>query len=471
VIKRMNINQKTFVLMVIFVAAAPNRELFAEQTSNVNDLYVVPVTGDDANDGRAAPVRTIVRAIRLAQPGDTVHLAPGVYYETADLTNKHGLPGKPITLDGHGAVLDGSEPVTSKEWQQVSPGLYRRQKVYKRTDDAIVGRWFLLWDGKMQRMQRCSKGPSEPLKPVSDLQPGEWTYVKSEDAFYLKLSPDQLLDDANIRYPARSSAVVQSIRGSHLTVRNITGTHVYNDGYNVHGAQRNLVFENIAAIECGDDGFSAHEDADCRIDGFTSIRNATGLCDTGTSQTHYRNVFISQCDGFDLYFIGQTHSVENAIIESSAARTLWVDGNRLTDGSLCEVSLKNVIIRRMAETDQELRIGKGGRLRAHRCTFLNLNATVTPGGSVDLRHCFLGGDRKPEVLIFSNTMWHGDSNVYDFKTLRVAQTSFYQKTFADFQKLTGSEANSRWAAVSDTPTDVGANPDDLQHLTAGLKEK
>ena len=83
---------------------------------------------------------------------------------------------------------------------------------------------------------------------MSDLQPGEWTYVKSEDAFYLKLPPDQLLDDANIRYPARSSAVVQSIRGSHLTVRNITGTHVYNDGYNVHGAQRNLVFENIAAI-------------------------------------------------------------------------------------------------------------------------------------------------------------------------------------------------------------------------------
>ena len=465
--------QQMIVLVVILVhvAAAPNTEVIADQISNANDLYVVPATGDDANDGRAAPVRTIARAIRLAQPGDTVHLAPGVYHESADLTNKHGLPGKPITLDGHGAVLDGSEPVTSKEWQQISPGLYRRQQLYKRTDDAIVGRWFLLWDGKMNRMQRCSKGPSKPLKQVSELQPGEWTYVKYDDAFYLKLPPGQPLDEANIRYPARSSAVVQSIRGSYLTVRNITGTHVYNDGYNVHGAQRDLVFENITAIECGDDGFSAHEDANCRIDGFTSIRNATGLCDTGTSQTHYRNVFISECDGFDLYFIGQTHSVENAIIESSAARTLWVDGNRLNDGSLCEVSLKNVIIRRTAVTDQELRIGKGGRLRARHCTFRNLNVTLTPGGSVDLRHCFLGGDRKPEVLIFPNTMWHGDSNVYDFKTLRVAQTSYHQTTFADFQKLTGSEANSQWAVVPDVPANVGANPDDLQSLTSGPREK
>jgi len=77
-------------------------------------LRVDPATGDDANDGHTKPVKTIARAVKLAQPGETVHLAPGTYDESADLTNKHG-----ITLDGHGAVLDGSEPVTSKEWEQV----------------------------------------------------------------------------------------------------------------------------------------------------------------------------------------------------------------------------------------------------------------------------------------------------------------------------------------------------------------
>ena len=257
------------------------------------DIHVDPKTGDDTNDGRAEPVKTIARAMKLAKPGDTIHLTPGTYYESADFTNKHGEHGKPITLDGHGAILDGSEPVTSAEWEQVSPDLYRRRKIYKTTDDAIVGRWFLLWDGRMQRMGICSKGPSEPLKKSEELQPGEWTFVREDgDAFYLKLRPGQKLDEANIRFPKRSSAVVQSIAGSWLTVKNVTGMHVYNDGYNVHGAQRNLVFENIAAINCGDDGFSAHEDVDCQIDGFVSIGNATGLCDTGTSQTNYRNVFI-----------------------------------------------------------------------------------------------------------------------------------------------------------------------------------
>ncbi|MGY8654021.1 MAG: HEAT repeat domain-containing protein [Verrucomicrobiia bacterium] len=435
-------------------------------TTRSTDLRVDPATGADTNDGRSQPVKTIARAMRLAQPGDTIHLAPGVYYESADFTHKHGLPGKPITLDGHGAVLDGSEPVTSADWAQVSPDLYRRKHIYKRTDDAIVARWFLLWDGKMQRMGRCSKGPSKPLKAPGDLLPGEWTFVKDEDAFYLKLPPGQDLDSANIRYPKRSSAVVQSIAGSWLTVRNLTGTHVYNDGFNVHGAQRNLVFENIAAIECGDDGFSAHEDVDCQIDGFVSIGNATGLCDTGTTQTHYRNVFIKDCHGFDLYFIGLKHSMENAVIESSAARTFWVDGNRLTDGQHCEVTLRNVLIRRVGVAPQELRIGRGGFLFADRCTFEGVNVMLTPSGGVDFQKCiFREGRAKPDALIFPNAIWRGAGNLYDFKSLRVAQTSFTPRTFADFQKLTGSEDGSHWQPIEASPAGVGADESSLKQLT------
>ncbi|MFT6617745.1 MAG: hypothetical protein ACJASX_000631 [Limisphaerales bacterium] len=427
-------------------------------TTRSSDLRVDPATGKDSNDGRNQPVKTIARAIKLAQPGDTIHLAPGVYYESADLTHKHGLPGKPITLDGHGAVLDGSEPVTSAKWEQVAPDLYRRSNLYKRTDDALVARWFLLWNGKMQRMGRCSKGPSEALKAPADLLPGEWTYVKAEDAFYLKLTSGQDLDGANIRYPARSNAIVESIAGSWLTVRNITGTHVYNDGFNIHGAQRHLIFENIAAIECGDDGFSAHEDVDCQIDGFVSIRNATGLCDTGTSQTHYRNVFIRDCDGFDLYFIGLKHSIENAVIESSAARSFWVDGNQLTDGQRCEVRLRNVLIRRVADSPQELRISRGGFLFADHCTFEGINVMLTPSGGVDFQNCvFRGGDAKPDALIFPNAIWQGSGNVYDFRSLRVAQTSFTRKTFAGFQKLIGSETDSRWADAGTAPDSIGVD--------------
>jgi len=447
-------------------AAMSRRPGNTQDLSVAADLHVDPKAGDDSNNGRSGPVQTIARAMKLAQPGDTIHLTPGTYYESADFTNKHGLPGKPITLDGHGSVLDGSELVTSAEWSEVSPDLYRRQNIYKTTDDAIVGRWFLLWDGKMQRMNRCSKGPSEELKKPEDLEPGEWTFVREDgDAFYLKLEPGQKLDAANIRYPKRSSAVVQSITGSWLTVKNVTGTHVYNDGFNVHGEQRNLVYENIAAIECGDDGFSAHEAVDCQIDGFVSIRNATGFCDTGTSETHYKNVFIKECIGFDMYFIGLKHSIENALIESSAARAFWVDGNSLKDGQLCQVKMKNVIVRRVGGVPQELRVGNGGALFAENCTFDSINVMLTPKGSVDFQKCvFRKGEFHPEVQTYPNTIWRGDGNIYDFKTLRVVHKTYTPETFHEFQKLTGSEASSRWELSLEVPVGTGADESSLVNL-------
>jgi len=171
------------------------------------DLHVDPAQGRDSNDGVKLPFKTIKQAIRVALPGDTIHLVPATYYESAVFANKHGEPGRPITLDGHGAVLEGSDPVTSKEWEPVSPGLYRKQHLIPRIDDAVLQRWFMLWNGRMNHMGRTSKGLRPPFKALADLQPDEWTYVKDEDAFYVKIPPGQDLDAANLRYPYRSAGV------------------------------------------------------------------------------------------------------------------------------------------------------------------------------------------------------------------------------------------------------------------------
>ncbi|MEQ1860239.1 MAG: DUF1565 domain-containing protein [Chthoniobacteraceae bacterium] len=365
--------------------------LLAATLAHARDLHVDPASGDDRSDGVAKPTKTITRAIRLAQPGDTIHLAPVRYFESADLTRKNG-----IALDGHGAVLDGSEPV--RDWEPLAGNLYRRVKLIPRMDDAILGRWFFVFDGKMNHMGRTAKGPSAPLKKPAELQPSEWTYVKDEDAFYIRLASGQKLDAANIRYPLRSSGVIQSISGAHLVVRNIIATHVYNDGFNIHGAQRDCVFENIAAIECGDDGFSAHEDAECRIDGFVSIGNSTGLCDTVSSVTHFKNVFIKDCLGFDVFFISDSeHSIENAIIESSAARAF--EAAQHTDRPQigpCTVVLRNVLFRR-AGAPQELRVGRNATLTAERCTFRGLTKPAQPGGELNATGCLFGSDTDPSA--------------------------------------------------------------------------
>jgi hypothetical protein len=393
-------------------------------------------------------VATIAEAIQRAQPGDTIHLEPKRYYETADLSRKHGLEGKPIILDGHGAVLDGSEPIQPADWEALAGDLYRKTHLLPRMDEAILARWFFLFDGRIERMGRCSKGPSQPLRPPDALEPGQWTYVNEEDAFYLRLPAGQKLAEAQIRYPLRSSGVAQSIEGSWQTVRNLTCTHFYNDGFNVHGAQRHLVYENIAAIECGDDGFSAHEDADCTINGFTSLRNATGLCDTVSSTTRYRDVFIRDCAGYDLFFIGDSaHSMENVLIESSAARPLEVaqHADRPQAGPSI-ARLKNLRLSSQRSPAGSIRISRNAKLTMENCTLDGAyDLALTPGGEVSATRCaFLG---QPSLLIYPNTLWQGQNNHFSPASLRVGQASFTEKTFAAFQKALASETGSVWSSA------------------------
>jgi hypothetical protein len=444
---------------------------------------VDPVSGNDSNNGVTAPVKSIARAVKLAEPGDTVHLTPARYKESAVFTNKLGELERPITLDGHGAVLDGAESLQIADWQLVEPGLYRNDHLLPM-NPAILMRWFFIFNGEMSHMGRTSKGPSLPLKKPEELVPGEWTYVsdvpitrESKDgkpwdaasipgAFFLKIDPAKSLEDYRIEAPLRSAGVQFGGHCEHILVRNITATHVYNDGFNIHGDQRGLVFENIAAIECGDDGFSAHEAAECRIDGFVSVGNSTGLCDTVSCVTHYKNVFIKDCLGYDVYFIGDSqHSMENVLIESSAARTLAVSTVQYRpENSPCNVVLCNVLLRRVAPTLGPVDVGSNAKLVLDHGTFLGLDVAVKPEANVSVRQCSLRGEPKTRLLIYRNARWQGEENLYDLGSLRVDQKTFTAETFAEFKKSTGSDLTSRWEDGVSEANNFGAGELTLRPL-------
>src|SRR5690606_4979959 len=219
-------------------------------------LLLLPLSlpARDLRVGIDPEVPTIARAIKLAAPGDTIHLEAGkVYRDYAGFHGKKGEPGKPITLDGHGAVLEGSDPLDPVRWSEVSPGLFAAEELPLALSDAVIGRWFFLFDGKMQLMGRTSKGKSAALKAPGDLQPGEWTFVKdpSRDTlssrrihgtFYLRIAPGLSLADTNIAVPVRSAGVQFSGDNAHLVIRNLTATHPYNDGFNIHGDCRDILF-------------------------------------------------------------------------------------------------------------------------------------------------------------------------------------------------------------------------------------
>ena len=85
--------------------------------------YISP-TGDDGNTGRspADPWATFDRAWTDLQPGDTLFLLDGIYYQSIEPDVRDGLPGSPITVralnDGQ-AIIDGQNarvPVKLGPW-------------------------------------------------------------------------------------------------------------------------------------------------------------------------------------------------------------------------------------------------------------------------------------------------------------------------------------------------------------------
>lgn len=338
-------------------------------------------------------VKTIAAAIRLAQPGDTIHLQPIVYRDYVGFYSKKGEAGRPVTLDGHGATLEGSDPLDPKQWAEISPGLFEAKELLPRLDEAMLMRWFFLWDGRMNRMGRTSKGRKAAfLKPL-ELKPGEWTFVRdgSRDktgssqvfgSFFIRLPQGQKLTDARIFVPVRSAGVQLSGANAHLVVRNLTATHPYNDGFNIHGDCRDVVFENIRAIECGDDGISAHESAEYRVDGFVGVGNSTGITDTVAAKTSYRHVFLADNLAFDLYFLNDgRYALADAVVLSTGEHALQVAGGK---EQRSELRVDNVLILREGPKGSAA-VAQGSAIFARRFTLegdtLKANGVLEYDGS------------------------------------------------------------------------------------------
>ncbi len=348
-------------------------------------LAALPLSARDLHVGIDPDVPTIAHAIKLAQPGDTIHLESKVYRNYAVFYGKKGEPGKPIVLDGHGAILDGSDPLDPGTWTEVEPGLFANANLLPRLDSAILGRWFFLWNGEVNRMGTASKAKSVPLKKPEDLLPGEWTFVRDSSrdlpdatqffgTFYLKLAPGRALTDESIFIPFRSAGIQFGGENAHLVIRNLTARHPYNDGFNIHGHCEDVLFENIAAYGCGDDGISAHGTAQYRVKGFVSIGNSTGICDTVDAVTDYEDVFIADCVSYDLYFLDRgRYSIKNAVVLSSAQHPFTVTGRE--DGD-CRLRLENVLFRRLVEPRLGLVMARS-TLDATRCTFEGIEMSET----------------------------------------------------------------------------------------------
>jgi hypothetical protein len=421
------------------------------------DLYVDHDKGVDTADALAVarvatsasgPVKTIARAVALARAGDTVHLAATerAYHDSINLHSRAGEPGRPIVIDGHGAVLTGCDPLRPADWQEAGPGLFRSDTLYAaiKGQPFIIDRVYFLFQGDMRHMGRTSKGPKAPFKKPADLQPGEWTFVEGENVFYVRIAPGQSLADAHIEIPYRLNGIAIHGKGNaHLMIRNLTATHFLNDGFNIHNESQDLRFENIRAVENGDDGFSAHETCQMEVVGLVAIGNSTGVCNIQQAVCKLTNVYLGGNHGYDFFGCqGTQFEIRNAIIDSSAAATPVVIRGHPKTAQTCRVTLDNVLIRYSGVERKRLEVAPNGVLEANRVTSVGLSWLVA--GTVSAKESVIRGSPEAGLECVTGAVWKGENCVYDLARVRMEGRRFQPEEFLAYGLAAGQAARSRW---------------------------
>lgn len=312
------------------------------------DIYVDYNKGKWNNPGtQAAPLNNIDMAFRKVSAGDTIHVLPsdkpinGVIVINKDLG---GTPDFPITIDGGNNIFTGEVPLKAKEWEEVEPGLFRRK--FASTPNNNL-RLFMIHNGHLVRMGRFTKGDgSAPLKPLAELQPGEWTIIdakpeenkrgneRGEYEFYIKLGEgEKTLADGKWAEPKMMCGVKLTGKCTstcpagcttphiaNIVIKNVIVTHVWNDGFNFHGNIGNLKIENCAAVECGDDGISAHNNVTFAAKDFVSIRNSSAICHIGNAHCTHENFYVEDSLGTDFNPQGMSVNILNDVYIKSIAK-------------------------------------------------------------------------------------------------------------------------------------------------------
>ena len=270
-------------------------------------------------------------ALKAAKEGDVIKIVKVDFpiRDTVEIKNRSN-----ITVDGSFNTFCGVDKADSKAWKQISPGLWKRDV---RLTKGISMRYFMVINGKMERMGRFFKAKcAASYKKVEELGLNQWTIIeqpgsKKKNTFlysvYLKLDPKYSSPaDAGVCEPQtrRMSGVAISGKGSGIVIKNMICRNFWNDAYNIHNKVKSVTFDTICAIDCGDDGVSAHEECEIDVRNYLSFGNSTGICHINNAVSRHTDVYIESALGREIYLKGvqenaTTNYFKNVYVRSSSA--------------------------------------------------------------------------------------------------------------------------------------------------------
>jgi len=243
------------------------------------DIFVNNVAGDDRFNGhdatarnKSGPCQTIGKALRLAGKGDRVVIAnTGQPYReclSVQAGPHSGLPGTPFTIDGQGAVLDGTLPVPEEAWEHFRGSVFRfrpRKLSYQQ----------LFLDGKPAQRRRV---PQSQLAPLPELEPLQWCLYQGH--VYFCAEPNRVPQHYDLTHSALLTGItLYEVRG--VRIRNLVVQGFVFDAVNAHDNATDAELQHLTCRGNGRSGISIGGSSQVRID-------ACLVGDNGESQVRVR---------------------------------------------------------------------------------------------------------------------------------------------------------------------------------------
>jgi len=213
------------------------------------DIFVDNAAGDEGATGRHAqvnsdrtgPVRSIAKALRLADTGDRIVLAATgqPYRESVSLvgSSHSGYSFQPLVIEGNGAILDGSAPVPPDAWEHYRGPVFRFQPPRLEYQQLFLA-------GRPAPRVAASRLVDAP----PELKPLEWCL--HGPYLYFCIEPDKLPEDYALSYAhKRVGMTLYHVR--HVAILDLTVQGFQLDGVSAFNSARRV---RLAGLRCRGNG-------------------------------------------------------------------------------------------------------------------------------------------------------------------------------------------------------------------------
>ena len=403
---------------------------------------------EPAGDGAGGPFASIGKAFASVGTSGRIEIAnTGKPYQGGNtLVAAGGTAERPLVINGNGALISGLDRVPKEKWTAVREGIVATEfspmsnvlRGYRPIQHWIASPQIWWLDGK----------PAPNCTSEEDLNrtEGGFYWNKPLKQVWVHLPAGKTPDDVSLQIPVFGTCVC--INTDFVTVRDLRAMFSWNDGFDTHGAGKNIVYQHcIATDNCGQ-GFSVHDTTVALYEDCLAERNASsGACDVNECHSYYRRcVFVNNTFEAGVYAHEQSqHTFEDCLILGNAPfEQVWQRGQS-------RMNFINCVIAGRPEDPKGLVMLESGAVHFRECTLADAafvcRLGATQSASLSLVGCLFARCKEPFFALPAapGARVRLQDNVYfDGPGVQVGDRVFGEADWAEYQKASALDKDSTW---------------------------